>query len=727
MSKNSSHQNEDVEQFGIIAGAGLGLLLFVFIAPVVILSGVFSYLIWASYYEREERKWIRSVLIALIGYSLTKGSLQLFHSFLPYLLSGVFSQNKIHNILGSEFVRHSDKLYFLLVTGGIYLFQNKLNVGLNRYVILRDLILRSFYPLGVVMSFLSIPLNMALGAIGIDTRDNRTVGSLLGFVAVIAYVGIILSMIGSGKKVNPALVFVQSVLGCYFILYLYSVLTADSRDESENLTAFNLRNHSGNITIGRMYKPRRMNLNLSWRDINHHIHILGQPGAGKSILLRNIYSHQVMNGSGLLMVDLKADLSVREDFKNLASLSGRDGDFIVIDLSHPESSWGYNPLQFGNATELKDKIIGAIEWSEPHYKRTSEMALLIVLRGLVWLRDHRSLMPGLKDALTALSSVQGMTALSELVEDQDIRNDLYQLITENKKDFSKSIEGLKAEISLLVMSEFGSIFSKPNSLNMLDAVKSKKIILVNLDGQTFSESAKKFGRMLLGDLRAASGALVTNNSIAERPQFTVIVDEFSDIIANEDMAKTFVGFLNRCRGSGMGVIIAHQSLGDFKDDTVKAQVLDSTGTLFSFVTKDPETAEALSAIAGTKLELKYTDQISENILFKSKTGMGTQREVHEYVIHPNEFKSLDVGEAIYIAKKPSRYGIVRVNYIEVPTQDNAHHEVAMAENLHTEIKETITTCLDLSGRLNDRKSEYVDAIRKNQLSEELVSSSQLEI
>ena len=100
MSKNSNHHDKEVEQLGIVAGVGLGLLLFAFTAPVVILSGIFSYLIWASYFEREERKLVRSILIAFVGYGLTKGSLQVFHSFVPYLLSGVFSQHKIYNILG---------------------------------------------------------------------------------------------------------------------------------------------------------------------------------------------------------------------------------------------------------------------------------------------------------------------------------------------------------------------------------------------------------------------------------------------------------------------------------------------------------------------------------------------------------------------------------------------------------------------------------------------------
>lgn len=73
-----------------------------------------------------------------------------------------------------------------------------------------------------------------------------------------------------------------------------------------------------------------------------------------------------MNGESLLMIDLKDDIIVGDDFLSLAQILNRMNDLIHIDLSHPEKSYRYNPLLFGNATEIKDKAIGAIVWSEPY-------------------------------------------------------------------------------------------------------------------------------------------------------------------------------------------------------------------------------------------------------------------------------------------------------------------------------------------------------------------------
>lgn len=695
-------QDQDIERFGIVVGGMLLALLTVFILPIVILSIGFSYLVWASFREKEEIKWPRSIAISICGWFITKGAWLTFKSFLPMILSGVFTQKKIDGILSTAIIQNADWCYFLLVPVGLYLFEFKSKANFDIYLNVRKLVVKSFWPFNLVIFLVQNLVSIIAGMFGVNLSDNR---SPITFVfSLITLIGATQLVFAAGLHLGfntPFYSFMGGVMSAYVIIYWYYFLTSKWRSEVKSPNF--IGNTKDGFKIGRLIEPIRKNLNLTWNDINHHIHILGQPGAGKSVLLKNIYANQIMCGDGILMLDLKADISVRGDFLNLAHQANRMNDFMLIDLSHPEKSYGYNPLLFGNATELKDKIIGSIEWSEPHYKRTSESALLTVMRGFVWVRDHKNLVPTLDDVLVSLSSLQGLNALTEIVEDADIKQGLNLLMTENKKEFSKGVEGLKAELSLIVRSEFGSIFRNQNAVNILDAINSKKIILVNLDGQTYSESAKKFGRMLLGDLRAASGAIVTNLQKTERPQFTVIVDEFSDIVSTEEMAKTFVGFLNRCRGSGIGVVIAHQSLGDFKEEHTMKQIIDSTETLFSFVQKDPKTCEVLASIPGTEERWKDTEQTSENIITKVKTGMGTRRLTHEYIYHPNVFKNLNTGEAVYIAKKPSRHGIVKIDYLEIQT----------APNLQYSVVETgvIKKALALGNKLSVKKTEYVAALQ----------------
>ena len=443
-------------------------------------------------------------------------------------------------------------------------------------------------------------------------------------------------------------------------------------DEGNQLLSENGRlriKGSSAINIGRTRGGRP--LNIYWKDINHHVHVIGQPGSGKSVLLKSIYAQQIIKGEGLLMIDLKADLDVRSEFLGLCGEHGRLQDLQIIDLSRPEDSCGYNPLLRGNASELKDKIITALEWSEPYYKKVSERFVLNIMRGLVALRDEKEVIPTLNDLFLAISKPVYMQALAESLPEScaQIRDDLVALARElKKKETSEALTGIKTDLEVMLKSEFGQLLNSRESIDILDSIAQRRVVYVMLDGQTYGVTAKRVGRMILSDLRSASGAIVSHLTKEERPRFTVIVDEFSELVSNKELGQLFTGFLNRCRGSGIGIVIAHQSLGDFEDEQLTKQVLDSTETLFSFVQKDPESCEILAGLAGTKETWEKTEQLDTKLLIEDKTGRGTRKLVYEYIYHPNVFKSLEVGQAVYIAKKPNRHALVRVSMYKVPEE-----------------------------------------------------------
>ena len=130
-----------------------------------------------------------------------------------------------------------------------------------------------------------------------------------------------------------------------------------------------------------------------------------------------------------------------------------------------------------------------------------------------------------------------------------------------------------------------------------------------------------------------------------------------------------MGFLNRARASNIGIIVAHQELSDLEvfSPVVRDQIMTNTSTLVSFLQKLPASAEMIAGIGGTYRTEKETSQINEEgLLFKTseKTGMGSLREVEEYVIHPNLIKELSPGECFMISKYPShKISKVFVNYL----------------------------------------------------------------
>ena len=137
---------------------------------------------------------------------------------------------------------------------------------------------------------------------------------------------------------------------------------------------------------------------------------------------------------------------------------------------------------------------------------------------------------------------------------------------------------------------------------------------------------------------------------------------------------------------------------------MKAQIMDSTETMFSFVQKDPETCDILASVVGTKESYEKTKQTKEWIFGDDNTGMGTKKLVHEFIYHPNVFRNLNVGEAIYAAKKPSRFGTVQVKMLEIPhvPQEQTKVKAPCISDMKT---------LALNDELNKRRTEYTSAIR----------------
>lgn len=107
-----------------------------------------------------------------------------------------------------------------------------------------------------------------------------------------------------------------------------------------------------------------------------HVEILGSTGTGKtSSLIFPMLKQDMEKGRGIILIDAKGDLSATKTVYQLAKDTGREKDLLFFSATETDKSNTYNPLLLGNPTQLKDKVIGIIEFTEPHYKRECESGL----------------------------------------------------------------------------------------------------------------------------------------------------------------------------------------------------------------------------------------------------------------------------------------------------------------------------------------------------------------
>ncbi|RYZ77795.1 MAG: DUF853 family protein [Proteobacteria bacterium] len=413
------------------------------------------------------------------------------------------------------------------------------------------------------------------------------------------------------------------------------------------------RERESEVILGRVHNSIFRKAKLSERELNHHVHIVGASGFGKTVLLSHLIEQRIGQGKGLLFLDLKGDLDTIEKFRGYAAKSSREADVQILSLGHASISSPYNLLGTGTPTQIRDRIMIALNWSEEFYKNQASSFLLKLLIGLCWLRDHAGEQLDIFNLLEVLSNREVIeNACMRIPETNlEIRRCVEEVVTSTRSpDYWNSLQGLRTQIESLVLSDFGALIkSAPGGIDLFDSVTKSKIILIFLDTRSYGETAKTIGRFVLQDLKAVSAKVDAEVPKKDRKAFSVIIDEFADL-AQED----FIAFLDRARSSRMSVVVAHQELSDLQriSPEFAGRLMGNTATVFAFLQKGGDSSETLASLAGTKTVLKKTERHSRRFLFDIGTGETSVREAEEFIIHPNVIKSLGVGQCVCIKKYP---------------------------------------------------------------------------
>lgn len=405
---------------------------------------------------------------------------------------------------------------------------------------------------------------------------------------------------------------------------------------------------------------------LSTKELNHHVHIVGGSGYGKTTFIKHILNQHIEEGLGFIFIDLKPDSYLLQHLIGKSLKHNRQKDFKVLS-PNKDYSYGYDLFKYGNETELRDKIIGALEWSEPFYKKLSEEVLLKLFKAFVYLRDYQEYSFSLNDLYQTLDTPIASQTMASLIPSD--RQDLIRLLMDfsvqlKQSQFHQSLQGLRADIGNLVHSSaFASLLeNKRPIIDLNQAIENKQLVYIALDAQLYHGTSKMLGKMILQDIQTISGKLLSKAQ-EDRQYCSLIIDEFADLAVPE-----FAELMGKARGSKLGIILAHQEFADLKrhSDVLDKQIIANTSTKVIFMQQVPESAELVSSMAGTFTNTSITEQTENSRWFGLRTtGLGSAREVQEYNIHPNEVKLMEPYHCIVLKKYPkTQVARIKVKYPE---------------------------------------------------------------
>ena len=368
------------------------------------------------------------------------------------------------------------------------------------------------------------------------------------------------------------------------------------------------------------------------------------------------------------MIDPKGD---RGSFDRLVRLATKidpkvKDRFRFFSLSEPGESASYNPLKHGSAVEKKDRILEALNWSEPFYQAMAG-----------------SFLSALLSAVEITSTDIDLDYLEKILLQKTIQSDLLRKLVELGKAgnhrasqlfatletfFEKrrdDLLGLHAQISILNHSSIRHLLSSTTAgdnqrIDLHEVLRGNQIAYFQLGTLANADTARRLGRMIIEDAKSLAHSVYRTTAEAQRKFFPIFIDEFGSFASKE-----FIEFLKQSRGAKFGIHMFCQGLEDLDviSSEFRRQATSNPMTTIALRVVDNETVNEIASLAGTVDALEQSYQVSGEIV-SARTGMGNLRETKQMRVEHDVLRNLDNLQAVLIKKSPSQVSGFQIYFPE---------------------------------------------------------------
>jgi len=393
-----------------------------------------------------------------------------------------------------------------------------------------------------------------------------------------------------------------------------------------------------------------------WMDIGErvgHTLVLGTTRVGKTRLAELLIAQDIRRGEVVIVFDPKGDIDLLRRVYAEAKRAGREGEFFLFHLGHPDLSARYNPVgSFSRITEVATRIAGQLPsegqsaafrefvWRfvnvmaralvalgrKPDYEQIGRYAVnvepLLVDYFEHWL-DGEPAAAGWREAVASMAidrksldkglqsrGVQAV-ALVEYAKQRNLYDPIAHALTSTlayeKSYFDKLVASLLPLMEKLTTGRVASLLS-PSLEDPSDwrpvfdwdsVIRLRGVVYVGLDALSDYEVASAVGNAMFADLTSVAGSLYKHGvgrglpGVVESRRIAIHADEFNELIGDE-----FIPLLNKAGGAGFQVTAYTQTWSDVEariGSRPKAgQVAGNFNTLIMLRVKELATAELLT-------------------------------------------------------------------------------------------------------------------------------------
>lgn len=371
-----------------------------------------------------------------------------------------------------------------------------------------------------------------------------------------------------------------------------------------------------------------------------HAQVVGTTNAGKTESVILPWAIQdIQQGRGLILIDGKADRQLLDKLYAYVVKSKRKKDFRLFSISNVDQSSQFNPLIGGSMEQIAERVFNSFEFDNPYYRSVQFEIFGQVLR----IFRAARIVPTFERLHQAISQPK---RLRPMIDSKwpTLLAWLTEFLNLDANERNKRTSGLRAALSHFAFGDPALLFNTETpSIDLKEALANNQILYFQLPVLQSPFLGKATGKLLLQTLQSA---VAERHKTKKGKFYSVFLDDFT-----EYLYPGFVSILNKTRSANIGVVFAHQALGDIQTlgDAISNSILTNSNLKIFMRGSDPESAEYFSRVIGTKESMKFTERTKRGIVGEDYTGDKSARAVEEFLFHPNKFKSsLGVGEAIMV-------------------------------------------------------------------------------
>ena len=348
-------------------------------------------------------------------------------------------------------------------------------------------------------------------------------------------------------------------------LGMYDSDMEESQNAKEQITPIAITN----------WRDIRKRFGIKERNRRGHMYIIGKTGTGKSSLMGNMMISDLAYGNGLALIDPHGDLA-QTVLRFIPPRRAAD----VIYLNPGDTEYPI-PLNF-------------LERIDPAYRHRIVSGLISVFKK-IW---HEFWGPRLEHllrfALFTLLDYPESTLLdvTRLFTDNPFRAKVLAFVTQEavrafwQNEFDKYSPWLRSEAISPILNKMGQFLTnsplrnivgqKDNTFNLRKVMDEGKILIANLSkGAIGEDNCALLGAMLVTQIQLAALSR-SNVREHERRPFYLYVDEVHNFLT-----QSFADILSESRKYGLNLVLAHQYVGQLKEE-VRNAILGNIGTIISF-------------------------------------------------------------------------------------------------------------------------------------------------